>query len=569
MKNPPIRRFPTLATATLFVCLISCVNIPTERVNLRYWPATGEPGFVYPERRNPEVWQDLLKKDDLGVCFSGGGTRASTAAAGQLRGLKEIGILPRVRYICGVSGGAWAATPYTFVEERRMCDFLEAYVAPQNFDDKKHLIPGKGSLAGAATSANVVWPGVGRVAVIRGGESYSRTLNEHFLKPFGLGGYDNWFTWNAQTMREIRSRNPDVKAISLRNAHVVPEGRPFLIAGGTIRNYEIFNWKSSEEKRIPFEITPLYAGSPSWYSTPTKHYSEPIGGGFIETFAFDTIRPARWKSGSADAYLYHRVPFRDHPTPTLGDIVGVSGAALGEIQAPVLFLGHPRFNSWSPQALEKNGHVKDQRENYQDGGHSDNLGIMPLLARRIRTIIAFVNSEEPIQAGENFHKLPDYVEALFRDDCNRAPGKTMYHNMQVFPTGQQAEIAKQVRRSVSSGGPAVARTLLTTKACRRFNVSPYEVEVYWVFLEATNPDAPNTKASHNWIKELPLKSVARERLMNGSVTDFPTYKTFFHNRDKLLWDVIDLRDEQAALLSHYTAWIVAGSESPLRRLKDK
>lgn len=48
------------------------------------------------------------------VCFSGGGTRAMTAAMGQMRALRTLGLWEKLFYISGVSGGAWATGIFTY-----------------------------------------------------------------------------------------------------------------------------------------------------------------------------------------------------------------------------------------------------------------------------------------------------------------------------------------------------------------------------------------------------------------------------------------------------------------------
>jgi len=43
---------------------------------------------------------------DTGICFSGGGNRAMSAAMGPMRGLRALGLLGKARYMSCVSGGS-------------------------------------------------------------------------------------------------------------------------------------------------------------------------------------------------------------------------------------------------------------------------------------------------------------------------------------------------------------------------------------------------------------------------------------------------------------------------------
>lgn len=78
-------------------------------VRARVWSTDG-PKAVYPESTSPFTTPPA----STGVCFSGGGTRSYAATVGQLRGLTEAGLIGQVGYLSAVSGGAWAAAPYTY-----------------------------------------------------------------------------------------------------------------------------------------------------------------------------------------------------------------------------------------------------------------------------------------------------------------------------------------------------------------------------------------------------------------------------------------------------------------------
>src|SRR5262245_12168821 len=97
----------------------------TGRPLAEYWPialegATTRPAF-------PEDAQ-VADRKDFGVAFSGGGTRSAAAAVGQLRGLIQNDWLDSVRYITGVSGGSWAAVPFTY-SPFATSDILGGYLA--------------------------------------------------------------------------------------------------------------------------------------------------------------------------------------------------------------------------------------------------------------------------------------------------------------------------------------------------------------------------------------------------------------------------------------------------------
>ena len=113
----------------------------------RYWSVDptfyqGTGAVQFPETAQLEK----VRVHDLGVAFSGGGTRAAAAAVGQLRALIDNEWLDNVRYIAAVSGGTWSTVPFTFSSqgENDLLDF------PRSFKDLTPAVlkkTTKGSLA--------------------------------------------------------------------------------------------------------------------------------------------------------------------------------------------------------------------------------------------------------------------------------------------------------------------------------------------------------------------------------------------------------------------------------------
>ena len=80
----------------------------------------------------PET-QYLRSKPNTAIAFSGGGSRAYTAAMGYLGALRELDLFKNIRYIGGISGGAWATTTFTFVQNSTDDEvFLGKIVQPQD-----------------------------------------------------------------------------------------------------------------------------------------------------------------------------------------------------------------------------------------------------------------------------------------------------------------------------------------------------------------------------------------------------------------------------------------------------
>lgn len=68
---------------------------------------------VYPNSvENPTLKYSDNSKENIALCFSGGGSRALTCAWGQILGLSQENLIDKFRYISSVSGGTWASSIY-------------------------------------------------------------------------------------------------------------------------------------------------------------------------------------------------------------------------------------------------------------------------------------------------------------------------------------------------------------------------------------------------------------------------------------------------------------------------
>src|SRR6476659_9879624 len=80
---------------------------------------------------------------NVGVCLSGGGSRALTAGMGQLRALKKLiangqSLLAQVKALSTVSGGSWLGVPFIYLPPGSSSD--AAYLGPW-IEDQSTLTP--------------------------------------------------------------------------------------------------------------------------------------------------------------------------------------------------------------------------------------------------------------------------------------------------------------------------------------------------------------------------------------------------------------------------------------------
>ncbi|MCZ8485691.1 hypothetical protein O9993_08355 [Vibrio lentus] len=104
---------------------------------------------------------------------------------GQLKALDELGLLPRVKYISAVSGGGWAATPFTYTKDTgSVLPAGYAILESITFSNSKSVHPR--SMQSAITDSLVSKLVAGGLK-LKGDESFAYSLGKVFLKTsYGL-----------------------------------------------------------------------------------------------------------------------------------------------------------------------------------------------------------------------------------------------------------------------------------------------------------------------------------------------------------------------------------------------
>lgn len=171
------------------------------------------------------------KTDTLGLALSGGGYRSAIFCYGVMRGLHELGVLPKIDYVSAVSGGSWIATPFAMTE--RFDWFFKLNEADSNFIEEafESLLPNPIRIREEA-------------ALLRPDNNYlsdlfGRLLARNFLREHG--DYSRFRPLHDDTL--IRDQD-----------------RPFLIVNGTVNFRRPGTFDISQEC---FEMTRLYCGSRS------------------------------------------------------------------------------------------------------------------------------------------------------------------------------------------------------------------------------------------------------------------------------------------------------------------
>jgi hypothetical protein len=554
----------TMARAQTTSCQ-SCVEARFWEVSPTFWSSTASDGPSLPESK----LLDDGKKADVGVAFSGGGTRSASATIGQLRALARNGWLSRVRYVTAVSGGSWAAVPFTYYPGP-LTDLLGVDAAldsktidtiPTGLLAARVVDSGLGhvgiqevpsflpdSIAGIdiAQARNILVMARSGIRKIRKREvtepnrqnkTYAHLLGQIFLDRLVPDGNRRLYAWDRETAIEMSraSGRPAGDFI------VPPAGRPFLIVGGTLVKQNGTDYP----RLIPVEYTPLYTGIRQRFGQ--------IGGAYFWPWAYDRLVVAPAPDSKSMVMVG---PGPEQRPFTLADVIASSGAApqlellLGD-KVPERFRSALRqaslaFPAFSNLAVHDGVPSPASSElAHGDGGFTDNLGIMPLLVRQVHNVIVFVNSSSQ-------YTQSDQLQSYFMPLRIRDGGGDKSMNA-VFDAAKYKEVLDGFDKSTADGGGA-------TFCGRNWEVTPNEIYNIRRYT-GLNICFVYNYAGAKWKNALkdPIKSWVtppdpqHPGTQAKDLAHFPYYATFGENKTK----VIKLKPLQVNLLADLAAWSIS------------
>jgi hypothetical protein len=286
---------------------------------------------------------------NVGICLSGGGSRALSAGMGQLRALKYLqangkSLLSQVKAISTVSGGSWLGVPFEYLTPGTSDDdFLNLYVP-----DPRQLVPSNGptpavtldvlpsgnignsistelfSIEALAVEAYLLY----KVFSVPSNMLWQTLMGLHILAPYGLYPFEaslrptSFFTCNQTTLSQIVQQNPSLKSgpANLFADATNPSAtrRPFHVCNTAM----FLNEPNTILKYLaPVQATAFMTGNVGRPSGTDNNGLQPGGGG-VTSFAFNS-RPVAVNGNSVTVSQARQF--------ALMDIVGVSSAAFAEI----------------------------------------------------------------------------------------------------------------------------------------------------------------------------------------------------------------------------------------------
>jgi hypothetical protein len=525
-------------------------------LNVRVFPET-LPDATYPEQSNPKY---SAASGKWGACFSGGGPRACAAALGQMRGLYVADAVQYLGAISCVSGGSWFGAPFCYSTMFTDAELLGEYLDPNqitlgNIAAVQPYCIGTGLL----NLGNINLAYIGTRALLRGipaDKLWSRMMNAALLAPFTVDGTDRYVALDQDDVDAIIARNTE---LSKNSFYTLRPSAPYFIAGGTYigsapsiapsgdlharpGTAPLADIANAATASLPgqvyrtFEYTAAYTGTPQRFSDPGRTF----GGGYVENTGFATGAPAAPPRNGIVSAGTKKYPF------LLSDMIGSSSSAFAsvavELGVPAIA---PRFDYWSPATA---GTETAKTETIGDGGILENIGIVPLLRRGYRTILAFVNSPYPI--GSTDDGCVDGVDGQISRLFGLIPANDFGNsqNTQIFARAKWQAVANGLAAAKAAGGPTTYADTYAIEPNNPFGIPPYpgdgEVRIVWLYNDL----------NQRWYNQLPsdVQAAIQNQWTIYPLYNLPNFWTVGQNYGMLLY----YTPEQINLLAHMWAYTV-------------
>jgi hypothetical protein len=250
----------------------------------------------------------------VAVCLSGGGSRAMTAAIGQMQAFEALqvngrSLLSQTKALSSASGGSWFAVPFMYLQVLGDGDFLGSYMTPaeltlSNIDE---LAP---KSIGMQITSEFSIPALAVKALLLYHEKvpadmlWQTLIGLHMLAPYGLYAQvqpppftpHSFFSLDAARVQAIEQQtfpgredqNPSLakEAWNVVAAHAGQQ-RPYFVCNTAMTVLAA----SGATLLAPVQITPLMTGIVG-QPDATDVNSMLVGGGGVESFAFSSTPQA-------------------------------------------------------------------------------------------------------------------------------------------------------------------------------------------------------------------------------------------------------------------------------------
>jgi hypothetical protein len=372
-------------------------NSAARQMQIESWKATsdGIKPSDFPEFDRPE----LNAKPNTAICFSGDGSRTLCMGIGVLAGLREANLLQNIRYIGGISGGAWAAALYIYSQlSDNDAIFLGPLLPPERVSLERLNAMHDLCLRKVATNSFAL-SAIGQSLDV--GLAWRLQVANQLLRPAMIHP-SKLFSWDEATVDDIL----------LRNASVGFTAADFLLPRKYSSPYMVLQWSSLGPGKSlldsPFqevgtsfqmlEVTPLYIGQMK--SSTFKHKDKDFSyGGFVEPIGYSVsggIVPAKGLAKvETNGFLSMPKPKQGVDMTTVASTsTFVTNSAMKAKYIPLLgskSIGNT-YDYYSPVEIAPTSNSLM----FSDGSSVQADPIISFIQRGVERIVSFISYRHPI-----------------------------------------------------------------------------------------------------------------------------------------------------------------------------
>ncbi|KAH8047045.1 hypothetical protein JL721_12257 [Aureococcus anophagefferens] len=283
------------------------------------WQNAGT-AYAWPE----DDVEAVASKPSVGVAFSGGGTRSYAASVGVAQALEALGLLSKIKYMSGVSGGSWFVSALAYDQSDDEAALLcphrggngarharRPYAPPSNLTLEYLADLPAGCMADATT-----YNFIGEVVAKAAGDIFDKeelfstvweeVVDEAIFRPRGIASKSR-AALSAKAAEDARARSPNLAAYPFvwpRRLDAVP----FPISSGTLLGpVALAPYARHNRSFTIVQHTPIYSGNP-YTSTVTYNSQDGCDDDDHCVTATDAVRVG----GLFSAYAYGAdVPLRN------------------------------------------------------------------------------------------------------------------------------------------------------------------------------------------------------------------------------------------------------------------
>ncbi len=405
---------------------------------------------------------------DVGVCFSGGGSRSLSSVMGQLRGLEQQGWMDRVHTISSVSGGTWASALYTFLPSKiPYDDFLGTGVKPGQLQWDSGSVPASLAYLPPNNMGHVPtrlgWDALYKIYRKLKSQGYSDWhqvwrigIGELVFRDFGLyepdANEDPTHYYSSDENYFNHAILPHNPSLSASDFHFARNQNPELIM-----NSAMF-YPKGVNSLVPVLSSFFHAGIRGTFPQAGQE-GEIAGGGFVDPFGFGSGFRSQASSGRVNV---------KQPRPfSVVDFASISSAAFAEAFWNKYGLKdlEPEYPYWPVV----NGGSAGEVQSFADAGLLENFGVASLLANtHLEKVVVFVNSSQKVEHNAetwDFTQVPDTIPTLFgfqpirgfldHDGYepyagDRHPKSPLLQHNQIFPSDRFQELLDGLRKAYNN-----------------------------------------------------------------------------------------------------------------------